>query len=99
MRELERKRAMNRAISVTGLGYVGLPVAATFANAGQPVIAFDVDKRRIAELAAGHDRTGEVEVADLKAKSLHFTANPQDLCGADFHIVTVPTPIDASKNP
>jgi UDP-N-acetyl-D-galactosamine dehydrogenase len=88
-----------RRISIIGLGYVGLPAAATFARSGQPVVAFDIDKRRIAELSAGHDRTGEVEPDDLSAKSLRFTANPQDLRAADFHIVTVPTPIDASKNP
>ena len=90
---------MNRRISVIGLGYVGLPVAATFARAGNPVVAFDIDARRIAELSAGHDRTGEVEPAALKAPGLRFSSNPDDLAAADFHIVTVPTPIDASKQP
>ena len=88
-----------RRVSVIGLGYVGLPVAATFAQAGNDVVAFDIDTRRIAELAGGHDRTGEVEAEHLKSKGLHFTADPQDLRTADFHIVTVPTPIDASKQP
>ena len=90
---------MNRRISVVGLGYVGLPVAATFARTGAPVVAFDIDQRRIAELAAGHDRTGEVEPELLKAPGLHFTAKVADLRSADFHIVTVPTPIDTSKTP
>jgi UDP-N-acetyl-D-glucosamine/UDP-N-acetyl-D-galactosamine dehydrogenase len=90
---------MNRHISVIGLGYVGLPVAATFAQAGGEVVAFDIDKRRIAELSGGHDRTGEVDSSALRARSLRFTADPRDLCAADFHIVTVPTPIDASKQP
>ena len=90
---------MNRRISVIGLGYVGLPVATTFARTGAPVVAFDIDQRRIAELAAGHDRTSEVNSEDLKAKGLNFTARTADLRQADFHIVTVPTPIDASKQP
>ena len=90
---------MTRRLSVIGLGYVGLPVATTFAKLGQTIIAFDIDKRRIAELASGHDRTGEVAEADLKAAGLRFTSDPEDLRGADFHIVTVPTPIDASKQP
>jgi UDP-N-acetyl-D-galactosamine dehydrogenase len=90
---------VNRRISVIGLGYVGLPVATTFARTGAPVVAFDIDQRRIAELAAGHDRTGEVNGDDLKAKGLNFTARTADLRQADFHIVTVPTPIDASKQP
>jgi UDP-N-acetyl-D-galactosamine dehydrogenase len=90
---------MNRRISVIGLGYVGLPVAVTFARAEQTVVAFDIDVRRIAELAEGRDRTGEVEAAALKLPGLKLTSTAQDLRAADFHIVTVPTPIDASKQP
>jgi UDP-N-acetyl-D-galactosamine dehydrogenase len=90
---------MNRQISVTGLGYVGLPVATTFAKAGKPVVAFDIDERRVTELTRGHDRTGEVGAADLACPVLKFTTRPGDLAAADFHIVTVPTPIDASKQP
>jgi UDP-N-acetyl-D-glucosamine/UDP-N-acetyl-D-galactosamine dehydrogenase len=91
--------APTRRVSVVGLGYVGLPVAVTFGRAGQSVVAFDIDKRRIAELIAGHDRTGEVASPDLAARGLRFTADPQALRAADFHIVTVPTPIDASNTP
>ena len=40
--------AIKRHISVIGLGYVGLPVTATFARTGAPVLAFDIDGRRIA---------------------------------------------------
>jgi len=90
---------MNRRISVAGLGYVGLPVATTFARLGTPVVAFDIDSRRVAELSRGHDRTGEVEASALRAPGLKFTDNAADLGAADFHIVTVPTPIDASKQP
>ncbi len=90
---------MNRRISVIGLGYVGLPVAVTFARAGTKVIAFDIDPRRITELTRGHDRTGEVDPPALRAPSLYFTSKVADLTAADFHIVTVPTPIDASKQP
>ncbi len=81
---------MTRHISVSGLGYVGLPVATTFAWAGMPVVSFDIDARRIAELSKGQDRTGEVERDRLIAKSLHFTDKVEDLRSADFHIVTVP---------
>ena len=88
-----------RKISVIGLGYVGLPAAAAFARSAVPVVGYDIDERRIAELARGHDRTGEVEPAGLKAASLRFSASAKDLSAADFHIVTVPTPIHASKQP
>jgi UDP-N-acetyl-D-galactosamine dehydrogenase len=88
-----------RHISVIGLGYVGLPVATTFAKAGVPVVAFDIDQRRVGELVKGRDRTGEIQPSDLRTPTLHFTATVGDLRRADFHIVTVPTPIDASKQP
>lgn len=90
---------MKRHISVIGLGYVGLPVAVGFGRAGYQVLGFDIDGRRIAELSRGHDRTGEVEQALLSAPGLRYSSDPRDLGAADFHIVTVPTPIDASKQP
>ena len=90
---------MKRHISVIGLGYVGLPVATGFGRVGYQVLGFDIDARRIAELSSGHDRTGEVESALLKAPGLRYSSDPEDLAAADFHIVTVPTPIDASKQP
>ena len=59
----------------------------------------DVDSRRVAELSRGHDRTGEVEPALLKAPGLSYSSDRRTLAAGDFHIVTVPTPIDASKQP
>jgi hypothetical protein len=44
-------------------------------------VAFDIDQRCIAELRTGHDRTGEVRTADLRAKLLQFTSNAEDLRG------------------
>ncbi|MCC7015886.1 MAG: nucleotide sugar dehydrogenase [Rhodospirillales bacterium] len=88
-----------RKISVIGLGYVGLPVAVAFARAGAPVVAFDIDAGRVAELKAGRDRTGEVASEALAARALIFTADPAALKAADFHVVTVPTPIDGANRP
>jgi UDP-N-acetyl-D-glucosamine/UDP-N-acetyl-D-galactosamine dehydrogenase len=88
-----------RKIAVIGLGYVGLPVAVAFARSGAPVIGFDIDRRRIEELRAGHDRTREVEPDDLAAAALRFENDPASLSQADFYIVTVPTPIDAARRP
>lgn len=90
---------MLRRISVLGLGYVGLPVATAFGRAGFQVVGFDIDARRVAELSQGEDRTREVEPELLRAPGLRFSSRPEDLGTADFHIVTVPTPIDASKTP
>ena len=88
-----------RSISVIGLGYVGLPVAVAFGTARFPVVAFDISGERLSELRNGHDRTHEVTAADLKAAGLTFTNDPADLAAADFHIVTVPTPIDGLRRP
>lgn len=88
-----------RKIAVIGLGYVGLPVAAAFARAGVPVTGFDIDQRRIAELRTFHDRTHEVEAADLRHASLSFTHEVKELASSDFFIVTVPTPIDEARQP
>ncbi len=88
-----------RTIGVIGLGYVGLPVAVAFARAGTPVIGFDIDDARIAELHSGVDRTREVEPEDLLHKSLRLTSAPDDLAECDFYIVTVPTPIDEYRRP
>ena len=88
-----------RKIAVMGLGYVGLPVAIAFARSGAPVIGFDIDRKRVDELRSGHDRTHEVEAANLKQKTLRFDHEPSHLAEADFYIVTVPTPIDGSRRP
>ncbi len=88
-----------RKIAVIGLGYVGLPVAVAFARSGAAVVGFDLNRNRIEELRAGLDRTREVEKPDLKQATLVYTAEPAALAPADFYIVTVPTPIDASRRP
>jgi UDP-N-acetyl-D-galactosamine dehydrogenase len=88
-----------RKIAVIGLGYVGLPVAVSFARSGVPVIGFDIDSRRVAELREGKDRTREVDGGDLQQETLRFTADPAQLMKADFFIVAVPTPIDEARNP
>ena len=87
-----------RRVSVIGLGYVGLRLAASFGRRG-PVVGFDVDSRRVAELAGGFDRTGEVDAEEFSAAMVAYTTDPEDLDGADFHVVAVPTPIDDAKQP
>lgn len=89
----------NRKIAVIGLGYVGLPVAASFARAGASVVGFDVDTRRIAELRAGKDRTLEVAPVDLALPTLSFENDPGQLAHSNFFIVTVPTPINGANQP
>lgn len=88
-----------RRLGVIGLGYVGLPVATSFARAGFEVVGFDIDKERIAELRNGFDRTHEVDARDLEAPNLRLTDQETELSEVDFFIVTVPTPIDSARRP
>jgi UDP-N-acetyl-D-galactosamine dehydrogenase len=88
-----------RRIAVIGLGYVGLPVAVAFARSGAAVIGYDIDPDRLRELRSGYDRTRETEPADLSLPTLAFESDPGKLAGADFYIVTVPTPIDQACRP
>lgn len=64
------------------------------------VIGFDVNRQRLTELQAGHDRTNETTSQELQAAvELEFTGEPDLLASADVFIVTVPTPIDSAKQP
>lgn len=89
---------LDRIVSVVGLGYVGLPVAVAFGKI-RKTVGFDINARRIEELKAGHDRTGEVSSEDLNEADLLFTEKIEELRLADFHIVAVPTPVDEAKQP
>ena len=85
-------------ITVIGLGYVGLPLA-TALGPHYETVGYDIDPRRIADLKAGRDRTGEVPPARLAAACLRFTSDAADIAGTDLFVVTVPTPLDAEKRP
>ncbi|MFT4270423.1 MAG: nucleotide sugar dehydrogenase [Pantoea sp.] len=86
-------------IAVIGLGYVGLPLAAAFGR-DLDTLGFDINAERVAELSRGHDRTLELDDADLQAATqLKFSADAGSLQDRDVFIVTVPTPIDDYKRP
>ncbi|AOB33335.1 Vi polysaccharide biosynthesis protein VipA/TviB [Bordetella sp. H567] len=92
-------RIQDVKLAIVGLGYVGLPLAVEFGKK-RAVVGFDIDSRRIDELKRGQDHTLEVDQAELGAAShLEFTADPARLAQANVYIVTVPTPIDAYKQP
>ena len=98
MVSLEALKARSSKVAVVGLGYVGLPLAVALARKFD-VLGFDISERRVAELTAGHDRTGEVADADLAATTARFSADPKILAQAGVVIVAVPTPIDGHRNP
>ena len=92
---------MSCKIAVIGLGYVGLPLAAAFAEK-YPIVGFDIQQARIDELRQAHDRTLELSSEQLQRAidgGMQFTTKLDDISDCNIYIVTVPTPIDKHKKP
>ena len=85
-------------ISLVGLGYVGMPIAVSFAKTVD-VIGFDLNKTKIELYKNGIDPTREVGDEVIKQTAVQFTSNPEELKKAKFHIVAVPTPVREDKTP
>ncbi len=86
-------------IALIGLGYVGLPIAVEFGKL-RPVLGFDINEARVAELRSGKDSTLEVNAEALSAANLlEFSSERSKLEECGIFIVTVPTPIDTANRP
>ena len=89
----------NLKIAIIGLGYVGLPLAVEFGKS-RPVVGFDINASRIAQLRKGQDVTLEVSPEEFhQAPHLAFTDDLKSLADCNTYIVTVPTPIDKHRRP
>ena len=88
----------NIILSVTGLGYVGLPLALEFAKKYK-VIGFDINKERVALMKQGVDPSNELTATAFKNATITFTSNYEEVKEANFHIIGVPTDIDKNKVP
>ena len=90
-------------VAVIGLGYVGLPLAIAFAEAGLDVEGVDASARRIDELAARHSPIDDISDERLAAAldGRLRVSGPADaaLAAADAVFVCVPTPITGTKEP
>src|SRR5436309_8633352 len=90
-------------VSIIGQGYVGLPLAVAFAEAGFPVTGLDTDPDRVATLASGRspvrDVPSEQLQALLRAGRYNATTEPAILAESDAVIICVPTPLRKSKDP
>ncbi len=91
---LEKKKA----ISVTGLGYVGLPLALEFAKHFR-VIGFDINSERVEQMKRNIDPSKELDSSAFEGCDIKFTSDAKDLKEAHFHIIGVPTDIDEHKVP
>lgn len=88
-----------KPIGVIGLGYVGLPLAVEFGTI-RPVVGFDINRQRVAELQSGRDHTLECSAEQLQnATKLTFSNQPAELKNCKIFIVTVPTPVDQANRP
>jgi UDP-N-acetyl-D-galactosamine dehydrogenase len=92
-------RVSPKHIAIIGLGYVGLPLAVEFGKY-RPVVGFDINPKRIAELQAGKDHTLECSPGQLKAASqLSFTHQIYGIKSCQVFVVTVPTPVNTANRP
>jgi len=99
----ERIHARTARIAVIGQGYVGLPLAVAFAQAGFQVRGLDADPERVVALADGRSHSPDVAHADLAPllRSGRYvpTSDPSVLHSSDVVIICVPTPLRKSKDP
>jgi len=100
---LDRVEERTLTIGVVGLGYVGLPLAVSYAESGFVVLGFDVDEERCASLNAGQshidDVTHERVTAVRDGGMFEASAGASDLERADVIFICVPTPFDPTKTP
>jgi UDP-N-acetyl-D-glucosamine dehydrogenase len=98
-----RLEAREARVAVVGLGYVGLPLAETFAWGGYPVIGFDIDAGKIARLREGQSYIGHIcpeRVAELNNSGrFEPTDDPARFVEADAVVICVPTPLGEAREP
>jgi UDP-N-acetyl-D-glucosamine dehydrogenase len=89
------------SVGVIGLGYVGLPLAVAFAEAGCDVVAVDVDARKVEAVLAGESYIEDVSSGALAAVAgrLHASSRYADLARVDAVLVCVPTPLTRNREP
>src|SRR5688572_21609703 len=100
---LRSRLAGTPIVGVIGLGYVGLPLAAAFAESGATVIGIDLDARRIEHIMAGESFVEDVPSATLRtlvdAGRLTASDDWKRLREADAIVICVPTPLGKSREP
>src|SRR6266481_7742008 len=101
---LDKILAKNAVIGICGLGYVGLPLALTFAEKGFPVIGLDIDRRKIDAIEQGHSyikhiASDRIARATTAEKPFSATMDFRKAAKADALIMCVPTPLNANREP
>jgi UDP-N-acetyl-D-glucosamine dehydrogenase len=100
---LQKISSRTARIGVVGQGYVGLPLALVFAEAGFPVTGFDVDEKKVAALRAGTSyikHIGEARVRDaVTSGRFGATSDFDQLAACDAVFICVPTPLGSHREP
>ena len=90
-------------VGIVGLGYVGLPLARAFIDAGYRVMGFDVDCSKIDNLMAGKSYIGHIDAqwiaGCIRNETLHPTSDMCQLNEPDVILICVPTPLSESRDP
>ncbi len=90
-------------VCVTGLGYVGLPLAALVAKKGYEVYGYDLDEARLEHIRKGispfEEEYLEKLLPKVHKKMTVFSNSSELLRRADIHLICVPTPVDTHHNP
>jgi UDP-N-acetyl-D-glucosamine dehydrogenase len=89
------------SVGVIGLGYVGLPLVVAFAEAGEQVVAVDVDPRKVAAISAGESYVEDIPSERLRGASSLITATSHyaPLARTDAIVICVPTPLTPNREP
>jgi UDP-N-acetyl-D-glucosamine dehydrogenase len=89
------------SVGIVGLGYVGLPLAVEFAEAGHRVVGLDLDAAKVQSLLASESYIEDIPSARLAAirDRLHVTTRYADLAQVDAIIIAVPTPLTPNREP
>ena len=88
-------------VGIIGLGYVGLPLALHFAEAGTEIYGFDIDQTRVDMINGGKSPIRyipDARIADANAR-LHASTDPAGLSDVDGIIICVPTPLTHQREP
>src|SRR5947209_7345587 len=89
------------SVGVIGLGYVGLPLACAFAEAGEQVVGVDVDPRKVHLVSSGESYIEDIpsEVLQAVLPLIEATSHYQPLARADAVLICVPTPLTPNREP
>jgi UDP-N-acetyl-D-glucosamine dehydrogenase len=105
MHNLLQKKISTRSlrVAIIGLGYVGLPLATAFAEAGFQVVGVDVDQQKIDRASRGESYIPDISSSTLQklidSELLYFTSDFAALDNVDVIIICVPTPLGKTREP